>query len=547
MTNIQKGNKRNISRRTALQLMGGCALASFLPLPAMATESLLGSSGETFYPDQEGKITVHPGDTGKALINPGMGWVFHYYSGRTGNYGYHLEPSDSLDWYPGCSVVYMRIPWAYVEPEEGSYHWNILDTPAQRFISQGKKLAIRINCCEHWIPWATPKWLMEKGAKGVWFVKGKGPDPDGKLWEPDYLDPVYLDKLESLIKALAEHYDGNPDVAFIDIGTFGLWGEGHTLFSSKLSPEVTEEAVRRQIDLYTTYFKTTLLCISDDVIGPQAPGSSFTLTDYARSKGVTLRDDSILVQKAPNSWFHAQLAGMYWPAMPVIVEHEHYGLSRACGAWSGQGLADAVEAYHCSYLSIHWWPQEFYEENREFIEKINLRLGYRIQLREINYPAKVEIGQHFNVKWTWANSGVAPLYQGGFPALTLKDKKGGIVSLMVDSRFNLRELETGSSNLVPEKNRISNFHVGFLNPKEFFNDFTLKMEQRPGSEFYAAPVIPATKPGVYDLFVSVGREDGTPVIALPLKNDDGQHRYKIGKLKVEKPSVPGTELGNSWI
>ena len=43
---------------------------------------------------------------------------------------------------------------------------------------------------------------------------------------------------------------------------------------------------------------------------------------------------------------------------------------------------------------------------------------------------------------------------------------------------------------------------------------------------------PPTKPGIYTVFVSVGQRDGTPFIALPLPNDDGQHRYRVGQIRV---------------
>jgi len=39
-----------------------------------------------------------------------------------------------------------------------------------------------------------------------------------------------------------------------------------------------------------------------------------------------------------------------------------------------------------------------------------------------------------------------------------------------------------------------------------------------------------TRPGTYDLYISVGKRDGTPTIAMPLKDDDGQRRYKIGQI-----------------
>jgi hypothetical protein len=35
------------------------------------------------------------------------------------------------------------------------------------------------------------------------------------------------------------------------------------------------------------------------------------------------------------------------------------------------------------------------------------------------------------------------------------------------------------------------------------------------------------------MFVSVGRRDGTPTIALPLPPDDGQRRYKVGRITLK--------------
>ena len=539
-----------MTRRAVLQMLGGSVVASAFPFNKVeGMESIAGETRNSLAENNSvisGYVSVFPKDTEEALINPGMGWVHHYYSGRTGNYGYYSEPSDSLDWFPGCSIIYMRIPWVFVEPEEGVFNWQVFDTPAQRFIAKGKKLAIRINACEHWIPWATPKWVKDAGAKGTNFMFRQGPATDGPLWDPDYLDPIFLEKLENLIRALANHYDSNSNVAFIDIGTFGIWGEGHTGYSSRLSREISAKIVKLQVDLYLKYFKNTLICINDDMIGSHSSTVNETLAEYILAKGLALRDDSIMVNKS-NAWYNAGLAGKFWPDQPVIVETGHYGMSKVRDAWDGDLLVKAVEEYHCSYLSFHWWPQEFYKENKQFVEKINRRLGYRILLQELKYPESVEVGEFFSVEWTWANAGVAPLYQGGFPALTIKDRKGGIVSLQVDDSFDMKSLENGTPEDIPQKKQTSRFRIGFLNPREFFNEFTLQMEQRPGSDFYAAPVVPATKPGKYDVFVSVGQKDGTPQIALPFEGDDGQHRYKVGTITVKEPTVPGLELGNRFI
>jgi hypothetical protein len=463
------------------------------------------------------QVVIRPADTGAALVNPGMGWTLHFYSNLIANYGSRLAPSDTLDDWPGLSTIYLRVPWSFLEPREGEFNWALFDTPAQRWAAQGKPIAIRVSCCESWLRYATPKWVQDAGAKGVDFEFGKGPRPGAPLWEPDYLDPVFLQKLEHFLAALARRYDGNPNVAFIDIGSFGMWGEGHTGFGSRLNETQTLAVVKRHIDLHAQLFKHTQLCISDDVAGASKPGRHFPAMDYAIANGVTMRDDSILVQPPPHSWYHAEMAQEFWPRWPVIIEHEHYGSSKKKGAWSGDLLLKSVEDYHASYMSIHGWPREELAENRETVARINQRLGYRLQLHAISWPAQVKLGAPFTVATTWANSGVAPCYGGGFFALTLKDEKGGIVSVHSDESFDVRSLAVGPPGQVPEKKLSSKCIIAFrhVDPRGTF--------------------APPTKPGTYDVFVSVGQRDGQPRLALPLPGDDGQRRYKIGQLRVESP------------
>ncbi|MCX6890543.1 MAG: DUF4832 domain-containing protein [Verrucomicrobia bacterium] len=457
-------------------------------------------------------ITVRPNDNGQALVNPDMGWTMHFYSNIPGNYGSKLEPSDTLDDFPALSTVYLRVPWAFLEPEEGKFNWALFDTPAQRWVAKGKRIALRVTCSENWMALATPEWVRKAGAKGYNYEFGKGRSEKGWTWDPDFGDPIFLEKFDRFLAALAARYDGNPNVAFVDVGSYGLWGEGHTFMSSQVSESEAPEQVKKHIDLHVKHFKRTLLCISDDVAGHDKPGRHFPETDYAISKGVTLRDDSILVHAPPRAWYHAEMAQEFWPRWPVILEHDHYGASKASHAWGdGHLLLKAVEDYHASYLSIHWWPREELNENRDLIDRINRRLGYRLQLRKLSWPREVIIGQPFPVRSLWANAGVAPCYPGGFMAVTLKDPKDGIVAVLVDEGFDLRDLKPGPAEQVAATER--------------------------ASEFVAGRVAPTTLPGDCAVYVSVGLRDGTPRIALPLSGDDGQHRYKLGQMVLRK-SLP---------
>lgn len=460
-------------------------------------------------------VTVRPSDTGETLVNPAMGWVLHYYDNVPANYGSRLAPSDTVDEFPGLSVAYLRIPWSYIEPEEGQFRWDTVDGPAQRWIAKGKQVAFRFSCSESWTRYATPEWVQRAGAKGYDFEPGVGLKEGGPFWEPDYDDPVFLAKLDAFLAAAAARYDGDPTVAFIDVGSFGVWGEGHLWASTqKTYPAST---VIRHIDLHRKHFPRTLLAANDDF--------SFQGDEtiaYALENGLTLRDDSILVQPKPNSYFHAEMAQPFWPRTPVILESEHYGGSVQRGAWEDGSLYErAMEEYHASYVSIHWWPREFLEPERALIERMNLRLGYRLHLVEASWPASVRLGDALPFRMAWRNAGVAPCYPGGHPAFTLKDADGGIVTVAVDEGFDMRDLPVGPPGAAETRDRT----FPLLAP------------------FYL-------RPGRYDVFVSIGSRSGTPRIALPLAEDDGQHRYRLGSVEfVGDYSVRAgvlTRRGEEW-
>ena len=96
----------------------------------------------------------------------------------------------------------------------------------------------------------------------------------------------------------------------------------------------------------------------------------------------------------------------------------------------------------------------------------------------------------------------------------LKDDKGGIVSVLVADDFDLKDLHVGPSDEAPQHVLESTFRIA------------PRYEDRTGTFFRTC------RPGVYDLYVSAGRRDGTPVYALPYEGDDGKRRYRLGRIEV---------------
>ena len=132
------------------------------------------------------------------------------------------------------------------------------------------------------------------------------------------------------------------------------------------------------------------------------------------------------------------MAALFSPTRPIILETQHYHMATKIKAWDMALLQKAVEDFRASYLSIHGWPDVIYTNHTAEIAAISRRLGYRLMPLAVTFPDEVHIGAPFEASVTWANTGVAPCYGGGFAAFTLKDAKGGIVSVLSDESFDLR-------------------------------------------------------------------------------------------------------------
>jgi hypothetical protein len=294
-------------------------------------------------------------------------------------------------------------------------------------------------------------------------------------------------------------------VAFIDVGSFGVWGEGHNWWSTRRHYDA--QTVIRHIDLYLKHFKRTQLVIPEPVYDH---GRGIGAIDYAFEKGLTYRTDSILVMPG-DLIYRPQFAQRFWPTRPVILETQHYHESVRDNVWGdGSGFVEAIEHYHASYASIHDYPDRFLNGAREAIRAVNQRLGYRLVPTQVNWPAEAILDQSLVIRSTWHNGGVAPCYAGGHVAYTLKTRAGGIIAVMTDTTFDVRGLAISAPG-APLKMPVQS-HLRI-----------------PGN---------VVKPGEYELFVSVGSRTGTPRYHLPIDGHDGHRRYHLGTVQVQRATSP---------
>jgi hypothetical protein len=370
-------------------------------------------------------------DAVTALANPDKGWYHHLNSNSTENYSVPIGKDNYLTDFPGMHHVYIRLPWSLFEPTEGNYDWSILDNAVNRWAPKGIKIAIRITALESTYRFATPEWVKNAGAKGTFYVPS---DANAEVWEPDPNDPIFLEKLERFHKALAARTDGKSWLAYIDIGSLGVWGEGHYFNTSKRT--VPTEVLVKHLDLHRRAYPSARFEISDDAIrSTDNVSSSLQATE---ERGVCFRDDSVLV----DGWLRAALAtgSVYntsyfernYRKRPSTLELTHYNYTKNV-AWSGdvwlgangadplpefgdgkvsgaQYVIRAVQASHASYVGYHGFADVYLRENPEFVKTLLNRMGYWFFPHSVTIPTSATAGTTIDLGLAVENRGVAPSY-----------------------------------------------------------------------------------------------------------------------------------------
>lgn len=129
------------------------------------------------------------------------------------------------------SIGYSRFNWSEIEPQENVYKWELIDDCFASWANAGRQFSFGVMCANtHGPEYVTPKWVFDAGARYVSMEltpnSPYGGTP-GKKVAPVFDDPVFLKKLRKFIMAMGKRYDGNRAIAFIDIRSYGNWGEGH--------------------------------------------------------------------------------------------------------------------------------------------------------------------------------------------------------------------------------------------------------------------------------------------------------------------------------
>lgn len=356
-------------------------------------------------------------DSALLLDNPDKGLYIHYLDNGLNRYGVkngeYLMPEDLPEGLP-IDHIYIRIAWCHIEPEEGKFNWELIDNIIDPWIAAGVKVAFRITCKETDASqyYATPEWVKDAGASGKELADA---------WEPLWNDEIFLEKLRAFHLAFAERYDSNPSVIYIDIGSIGDWGEGHTTFGS--NEQYSYDTLLQHMEIYTEAYKNTRIVINDDMIthaGIKGQNRNDLLT-YIEEHNFSVRDDSIATK-----WHYDQyeyedygktsvkvpaVFQRYSAAAPMVLELDHYGntVEENNDTWlGGKTLLSAIKQTNATYAGFHYYPVDWYNDgNREITGELVNSLGYWYFPESFTF-AETDTGMKYEV--TLSNKGSAKSY-----------------------------------------------------------------------------------------------------------------------------------------
>jgi hypothetical protein len=210
------------------------------------------------------------------------------------------------------------------------------------------------------------------GAKGDWI-------------EPRYDHPEYQKALAELNRLLADRFDGNPLIEFVDVMHIGFWGEGH--FGGYPSPfpdaETAQRTLNQMVRMQLATWKKTPLAMNTQ------PDISNTgnreAIDIAVRGGAWVRSDSIIVEEPIQI---EELANRP-PWLAAILEDGYFRQYDVAKLKVDAAGVNEVENYmlHVLDLKANYWSLWTESENlasyndrypRGFA-RLRTKMGYRLR------------------------------------------------------------------------------------------------------------------------------------------------------------------------
>jgi len=278
--------------------------------------------------------------------------------------------------------------WNKLNPAKGVYDWTELEKLLNALAEHNMTYALRVlpytpSFIKSDFPpqedydW-TPPFVYEMGAKKIQIdLRGTEFHAYAPVWD----DSIYIWAAKEFAKALAEKYDGDPRIEYIDVRTFGEWGEWHT--SHMLGSVMPADSVLKDmLDYYASVFKKTQLVLPSNGFGD--------VYTHALNLGITKRDDGFIgIPGRPDTLLRAYNANL-----PTIAENiAGYRtmltyddlIPGGSQKWTAERWVDAITTAHLTYYVLDQdndCGYYFYKDNKALADSMSKVIGYNFTVTQ---------------------------------------------------------------------------------------------------------------------------------------------------------------------
>ncbi len=354
------------------------------------------------------------------LTNPHKGFTFP--TGGTWSFSSQWEygPGGSKDNRAWDVVTYGSgyQRWDKLNPERGVYNWTDLDKLLDACEKHGLGYALRVLpysstkgqannfTVEQDYDW-TPRFVYSAGAKKGSAIITYNGNPY-TIAIPVWDDSVYLQAHKEFAAALAEKYDGDPRIEYIDIRSFGNWGEWHTAHIEG-SQMPSEKVQMDMLTYYASIFHKTQLVLPSNGRGK--------VYEHALSLGITKRDDGLIA--TPDREY--TLIPAYEAGLPTIGENLagyvtmlDYNDPNGYLKWTLDRWKKVITVAHLTYYVLDQDSDcgfRFYNDNKVHVDSMTKVIGYNFQLSAAELTMVADSSSTSNtLRITVKNTGVAPCF-----------------------------------------------------------------------------------------------------------------------------------------
>lgn len=331
---------------------------------------------------------------------------------------------------PWISFAYVPVYWNLLEPEEGVYDFAALEGRCsfKEWKKDNVRLILRViaDSPSDQSHMDIPKWLYEKmDGAGTWYDTGYG-----KGFSPDYENPVFQEAHQALLAALGARYKEDPQVAFIQLGSLGHWGEWHVNYGEGIPRFPAKAVTDRYVSHYLVAFPAEKLLLRR----PFAIGAQNHLGLY---------NDSFGQEGSHREWlswisdgYVSDQTGEFLSGMPDFWKYAPSGGEFA----TDQGLEwyfsrerfpetmELLKESHTTFLGPNApVPEDFSSKEARDNAAVLLRsMGYCLGIRGYRME-NLLFPRDLSVTLTWENTGIAPLYENWPIRLVLLSEDGSAV------------------------------------------------------------------------------------------------------------------------